>query len=258
MRGRQADGSDVPSCSGGRSAPTSAGDRAQARREARCPCIALPAVSTIPLLSVGRTGYGAGPAGKRARTRIVIREAVTGQPRLNGQITITVNQRLPPTITDILADQDLTTVPTHDTRARVGEKLLSLTLPSAWIDNEDIPGLGKARTDMATAAATAYDLRGDLIEACSCMGPCPCWVGDPPDGGHCNSFTGYHIREGHARGVDLSGLSLVSLVQIPGNVAAGNWSEVPCVDANPTDEQHDALVDAFQGRLGDRSPTSPR
>jgi hypothetical protein len=34
---------------------------------------------------------------------------------------------------------------------------------------------------MATAAATAYDLRGDLIEACSCMGPCPCWVGDDPD-----------------------------------------------------------------------------
>ena len=82
------------------------------------------------------------------------------------------------------------------------------------------------------------------------MGPCPCWVGDDPDGGHCNSFTGYHINEGHARGVDLSGLSLVSLVQIPGNVAAGNWSEVLFVDANATDEQHDALVDAFQGRLG--------
>jgi len=103
---------------------------------------------------------------------------------------------------------------------------------------------------MATAVATAYDLRGDLIEACSCMGPCPCWVGDDPDGGHCNSFTGYHIREGQARGVDLSGLSLVSLVQIPGNVAAGNWSEVLFVDANATDGQHDALVDAFQGRLG--------
>jgi hypothetical protein len=103
---------------------------------------------------------------------------------------------------------------------------------------------------VATAAATTYDLRGDLIEACLCMGPWPCWVGDDPDGGHCNSFTGYHIREGHARGVDLSGLSLVSLVQIPGNVAAGNWSEVLFVDANATDEQHDALVDAFQGRLG--------
>jgi hypothetical protein len=60
-------------------------------------------------------------------------------------------------------------------------------------------------------AATGYDLRGDLIEACSCGGPCPCWVGDDPDGGHCNSFTGYHIREGHARGIELSGLSLVSL-----------------------------------------------
>jgi hypothetical protein len=103
---------------------------------------------------------------------------------------------------------------------------------------------------MATTASTGYDLRGDLIEACSCMGPCPCWVGDDRDGGSCNSFTGYHIREGISRGVELSGLSLVSLVQIPGNVADGNWSEVLFVDARATDEQHDALVDAFQGRLG--------
>ena len=32
-----------------------------------------------------------------------------------------------------------------------------------------------------TVTTTGYDLRGDLIEACSCMGPCPCWVGDDPD-----------------------------------------------------------------------------
>jgi hypothetical protein len=58
---------------------------------------------------------------------------------------------------------------------------------------------------MATAAATAYDLPGDLIEACSCMGPCPCWVGDDPDGGHCSSFTGYHIRATATRAASISG-----------------------------------------------------
>ncbi|MCB0883103.1 MAG: DUF1326 domain-containing protein [Thermoleophilia bacterium] len=103
---------------------------------------------------------------------------------------------------------------------------------------------------MATTEATGYDLRGDLIEACSCMGPCPCWVADDPDGGFCNSFTGYHFRSGHARGVDVSGLSTVSLVQIPGHVHDGNWREVMFVDANASDEQHEALMDAIQGRLG--------
>ncbi|MBA3407288.1 MAG: DUF1326 domain-containing protein, partial [Solirubrobacterales bacterium] len=43
---------------------------------------------------------------------------------------------------------------------------------------------------MTTATAAAYDMRGDLIEACSCMAPCPCWVADDPDDGFCNSFTG--------------------------------------------------------------------
>ena len=103
---------------------------------------------------------------------------------------------------------------------------------------------------MATETASAYDLRGDLIEACSCMAPCPCWVADDPDGGSCNSFTGYHIREGHARGVDLGGTTLISLVQIPGHVHAGNWREVAFVSDNVSDEQYEALLDAFQGRLG--------
>jgi len=103
---------------------------------------------------------------------------------------------------------------------------------------------------MATATAAAYDMRGDLIEACSRMAPCPCWVADDPDDGFCNSFTGYHIREGHSRGVDLGGTTLVSLVQIPGNVAAGGWSEVMFVSDNATDEQFEALMDAFRGKLG--------
>ncbi len=103
---------------------------------------------------------------------------------------------------------------------------------------------------MAQATRMAYDLRGDLIEACSCGAPCPCWVGDDPDGGLCQSFTGYHVREGTVGDVDVSGLTLVSLVQIPGNVAAGNWREVMFVDQRASDEQFTALMDAFQGRLG--------
>ncbi len=102
---------------------------------------------------------------------------------------------------------------------------------------------------METRSA-AYDFTGDLIEACSCMAPCPCWVADFPDGGECWSFTGYYVRSGSVGDVDVSDLSLVSLVQIPGHVHDGNWREVMFVDARATDEQHEALMDAFQGRLG--------
>lgn len=102
---------------------------------------------------------------------------------------------------------------------------------------------------METKSA-AYDFKGDLIEACSCMAPCPCWVADFPDGGECWSFTGYYVRSGSVGDVDVSDLSLVSLVQIPGHVHDGNWREVMFVDARATDEQHEALMDAFQGRLG--------
>jgi len=101
-----------------------------------------------------------------------------------------------------------------------------------------------------TTTRAAYDLRGDLIEACSCFAPCPCWVADFPDGGSCWSFTGYYVRTGTVGDVDVSDRSLISLVQIPGHVHEGNWREVLFVDERVTDEQFEALLNAFQGRLG--------
>ena len=59
-----------------------------------------------------------------------------------------------------------------------------------------------------------------------------------------------HPRGPRPRGVDLSGITLVSLVGIPGHVHAGNWREVAFVSDNATDEQYAALLDAFWGRLG--------
>ena len=104
--------------------------------------------------------------------------------------------------------------------------------------------------EATTTTNAGYDFTGDLIEACSCFAPCPCWVADDPDGGACWSFTGYYVRSGTSRGVDISDLSLISLVQIPGHVHDGNWREVLFVSDKATDEQHEALLDAFQGRLG--------
>jgi hypothetical protein len=95
-----------------------------------------------------------------------------------------------------------------------------------------------------------YVLDGSLLEACSCKAPCPCWIGDDPDEGHCDSFNAYHIDRGYINGIDVSGLTLVNIVQIPGNVLAGNWRAVIYVDDKATPEQRDAIVNAFSGKLG--------
>jgi hypothetical protein len=104
---------------------------------------------------------------------------------------------------------------------------------------------------MATPATTkTYEVDGTLLEACSCAGPCPCWVGDDPDGGTCDAFIAYHIDRGQVRGIDVSGLSLVSVNQIPGNVLAGNWRAVLYIDDRATPEQQQAMLDVFGGKLG--------
>lgn len=103
---------------------------------------------------------------------------------------------------------------------------------------------------MATSATRTYSIDGTLLEACSCAAPCPCWIGDDPDGGKCASVVAYHIDRGQIRGLDVSNLSLVLAVQIPGNVLAGNWRAVLYVDDKATPEQQQALLDTFGGKLG--------
>lgn len=101
-----------------------------------------------------------------------------------------------------------------------------------------------------TTATHTYNLDGTLLEACSCNGPCPCWVGDDPDGGRCDAFVAYHVDRGRINSVDVSGLSLVQLNQIPGNVLAGNWRQVVYINDTASPEQRQALVDAFTGKMG--------
>ena len=100
------------------------------------------------------------------------------------------------------------------------------------------------------AIKKTYILDGTLLEACSCGGPCPCWVGDDPDGGRCDSVNAYHIDRGKVGGVDVSNLSFVQVNQIPGNVLEGNWRAIFYIDDKATPEQQEALLNVFSGKLG--------
>jgi hypothetical protein len=101
-----------------------------------------------------------------------------------------------------------------------------------------------------TREAAGYQLEGSLLEVCSCETLCPCWIGEDPDYGTCQSVVAYHLDKGTIGGVDVGGLTLVSVVHIPGNVLEGNWRQLVLVDDKASDEQEAALLAAFGGQLG--------
>ena len=97
---------------------------------------------------------------------------------------------------------------------------------------------------------TVYSLEGTLIEACSCNVNCPCWIGEDPDLGECFAIVAYGIERGQIEDLDVSGLNLVLICHIPGNVLDGNWKIVALVDERGSNEQRDAMLNAFTGKLG--------
>ena len=97
---------------------------------------------------------------------------------------------------------------------------------------------------------SGYQLKGSLLEVCSCDVLCPCWIGEDPDQGTCDSVVAYHFDSGTINGVDVSGLTLVVVVNIPGNILEGNMRQLVYVDDQASEEQAQAMLDAFTGKLG--------
>jgi hypothetical protein len=96
----------------------------------------------------------------------------------------------------------------------------------------------------------AYELEGQLLEVCTCNTLCPCWVGEDPDGGTCDGVLSWHVVKGSVNGTDVSGRTLSILAHIPGNILEGNWRVVVYVDDGATDDQQQALLDVWTGKLG--------
>jgi hypothetical protein len=102
-----------------------------------------------------------------------------------------------------------------------------------------------------STTTAGYLLEGTLLEACSCGVLCPCWIGEDPDGGQCFAFNAYHFDRGMIGEVDVSGLNIVNVVHIPGNVLTpASWKVVMIVDDTATPAQRDAIVGAYTGRFG--------
>jgi hypothetical protein len=95
-----------------------------------------------------------------------------------------------------------------------------------------------------------YHLQGDLLEVCDCNVLCPCWIGEDPDNGICQSVNAYRIAKGEIDGLDVSGLTMAVACLIPGNVLRAKWRIIRYVDDGATPEQEAALLAAFRGEKG--------
>ena len=97
----------------------------------------------------------------------------------------------------------------------------------------------------------AYEIEGKLLEVCTCNVLCPCWIGEDPDGGKCDSALAWHIDGGSIEGVDVTGRTVALSVHIPGNVLVPkSWKAAVFVDDGATDEQQAELLKVFTGQLG--------
>jgi hypothetical protein len=96
----------------------------------------------------------------------------------------------------------------------------------------------------------AYHLEGRLLEVCDCRVLCPCWIGEDPDNGTCDSVMAYHFDKGTIDGVDVAGRTIGFVCHIPGNVLNGNFKVAVYLDQGASDAQQEALLNVYTGKLG--------
>jgi hypothetical protein len=96
----------------------------------------------------------------------------------------------------------------------------------------------------------AYHLEGRLLEVCNCRVLCPCWIGEDPDFGTCDTIVAWHFDKGTVDGVDVGGSTIAMIAHVPGNILQGNWKAAVYVSDNSTPAQETALLNVYTGKLG--------
>jgi hypothetical protein len=98
--------------------------------------------------------------------------------------------------------------------------------------------------------SVAYHLEGRLLEVCNCRVLCPCWIGEDPDYGTCDTIVAWRIDKGEVNGVDVSGRTIALLAHIPGNILEGNWRAAVYLDDKVSQKQEEAILGVYTGKLG--------
>jgi len=96
----------------------------------------------------------------------------------------------------------------------------------------------------------SYHLEGRLLEVCNCNVLCPCWIGENPDNGTCDTIVSWRVDKGTVEGLDVSGLTIAAVAHVPGNILEGNWTAAIFVDEKASKAQEAALLKVYTGQAG--------
>ncbi len=96
----------------------------------------------------------------------------------------------------------------------------------------------------------AYHLEGRLLEVCNCRVLCPCWIGEDPDFGTCDTIVAWRFDRGTIDGVDVSDRTIAVIAHVPGNILKGNWRAAVYLDDRVTPEQEAAILKVYTGKAG--------
>jgi hypothetical protein len=96
----------------------------------------------------------------------------------------------------------------------------------------------------------AYHLEGRLLEVCNCRVLCPCWIGEDPDFGTCDTIVAWRFDKGTINGVDVSDRTIAMIAHVPGNILEGNWTAAVYLDERVSPQQEQAILGVYTGQLG--------
>ncbi|PAJ81729.1 DUF1326 domain-containing protein [Burkholderia ubonensis] len=96
----------------------------------------------------------------------------------------------------------------------------------------------------------SYHLEGRLLEVCNCRVLCPCWIGEDPDFGTCDTIVAWHMDKGAIDDVDVAGCTIAAVCHVPGNILQGNWTAAIFINDSASDAQEQALLKVYTGQAG--------
>jgi hypothetical protein len=102
----------------------------------------------------------------------------------------------------------------------------------------------------STEVRMSYHLEGRLLEVCNCRVLCPCWIGEDPDNGTCDTIVAWHIDKGTVDGVEVGGNTIAAVAHVPGNILQGNWTAAIYLSDHASKPQEEALLKVFTGQAG--------
>jgi hypothetical protein len=100
---------------------------------------------------------------------------------------------------------------------------------------------------------TAWQVRGQYYETCSCDYVCPCILQQMavmPSKGSCTFAMGFQIEKGRYGTATLDGLGFLVLGLTPEAMGKGNWSVGLVIDERASAEQRDAITAIASGAAG--------